>query len=149
MCSAMLHINDLSYRIEGRPIFEGATAGIPTGHKVGLVGRNGAGKTTLLKALLADAPSPLLSAYGLFRDPAAQAPNTGVTAYDVAARMKYKGKSLEDAASETVARLTEIGGEGGLIAVDAEGNVVLPFNSEGMYRGWRTDEYLEVEIYRE
>lgn len=50
----MLHINDLSYRIEGRPIFEGATAGIPTGHKVGLVGRNGAGKTTLLKLICGD-----------------------------------------------------------------------------------------------
>ncbi len=50
----MLHINDLSYRIEGRPIFEGATAGIPTGHKVGLVGRNGAGKTTLLKIVAGD-----------------------------------------------------------------------------------------------
>jgi ATP-binding cassette subfamily F protein 3 len=54
MCSPMLHINDLSYRIEGRPIFEGATAGIPTGHKVGLVGRNGAGKTTLLKIIAGD-----------------------------------------------------------------------------------------------
>jgi len=52
--TAMLHINDLSYRIEGRPIFEGATAGIPTGHKVGLVGRNGAGKTTLLKIIAGD-----------------------------------------------------------------------------------------------
>ena len=50
----MLHINDLSYRIEGRPIFEGATAGIPTGHKVGLVGRNGAGKTTLLRIIAGD-----------------------------------------------------------------------------------------------
>jgi ATP-binding cassette, subfamily F, member 3 len=50
----MLHINDLSFRIEGRPIFEGATAGIPTGHKVGLVGRNGAGKTTLLKIICGD-----------------------------------------------------------------------------------------------
>ncbi len=50
----MLHINDLSYRIEGRPIFEAATAGIPTGHKVGLVGRNGAGKTTLLKIIAGD-----------------------------------------------------------------------------------------------
>ena len=50
----MLHINDLSYRIEGRPIFEGTTAGIPTGHKVGLVGRNGAGKTTLLKIIAGD-----------------------------------------------------------------------------------------------
>jgi len=50
----MLHINDLSYRIEGKPIFDGATAGIPTGHKVGLVGRNGAGKTTLLKIIAGD-----------------------------------------------------------------------------------------------
>ncbi len=50
----MLHINDLSFRIEGRPIFEQATAGIPTGHKVGLVGRNGAGKTTLLKIIAGD-----------------------------------------------------------------------------------------------
>jgi ATP-binding cassette subfamily F protein 3 len=47
----MLQINELSFRIEGRPIFEAATATIPTGHKVGLVGRNGAGKTTLLKLI--------------------------------------------------------------------------------------------------
>jgi ATP-binding cassette subfamily F protein 3 len=47
----MLHINDLSYRIQGRPLFEKATAGIPEGHKVGLVGRNGAGKTTLLRLI--------------------------------------------------------------------------------------------------
>ena len=47
----MLHINDLTYRIEGRTIIDAATAAIPPGHKVGLVGRNGAGKTTLLKLL--------------------------------------------------------------------------------------------------
>jgi ATP-binding cassette subfamily F protein 3 len=47
----MLHINDLTYRIQGRAIFEGAMAGIPGGHKVGLVGRNGAGKTTLLRLI--------------------------------------------------------------------------------------------------
>jgi ATP-binding cassette, subfamily F, member 3 len=47
----MLHINDLTYRIEGRPILDSATAAIPSGHKVGLVGRNGAGKTTLLRLL--------------------------------------------------------------------------------------------------
>src|SRR5688572_15502298 len=51
-CDAvMLHINDLTYRIQGRAIFDHATAGIPEGHKVGLVGRNGAGKTTLLKLI--------------------------------------------------------------------------------------------------
>ena len=47
----MLHINELTYRIEGRIIFDRAAAGIPAGHKVGLVGRNGAGKTTLLRLI--------------------------------------------------------------------------------------------------
>ncbi|MEJ2226910.1 MAG: ABC-F family ATP-binding cassette domain-containing protein, partial [Alphaproteobacteria bacterium] len=50
----MLHINDLTYRIQGRVLFDKATAGIPDGHKVGLVGRNGTGKTTLLRMMLGD-----------------------------------------------------------------------------------------------
>ena len=50
----MLHLNDITYRIEGRPILEGATAAIPAGHKVGLVGRNGAGKTTLLRLIMGE-----------------------------------------------------------------------------------------------
>ncbi len=50
----MLHLNDLTFRIEGKTILDGATAAIPTGHKVGLVGRNGAGKTTLLKIIGGD-----------------------------------------------------------------------------------------------
>jgi len=47
----MLRITDISYSVEGRPLFEGASATIPTGHKVGLVGRNGAGKTTLFRLI--------------------------------------------------------------------------------------------------
>ncbi|MFC0281243.1 ABC-F family ATP-binding cassette domain-containing protein [Falsigemmobacter intermedius] len=47
----MLRIDDLTYSVEGRPLFEGASATIPTGHKVGLVGRNGAGKTTLFRLI--------------------------------------------------------------------------------------------------
>jgi ATP-binding cassette, subfamily F, member 3 len=47
----MLTIEDLSYAIEGRPLFAGASVRIPTGHKVGLVGRNGAGKTTLFRLI--------------------------------------------------------------------------------------------------
>ncbi len=47
----MLHITDLNFSIEGRPLFEKASAFIPTGHKVGLIGRNGAGKTTLFKLI--------------------------------------------------------------------------------------------------
>jgi ATP-binding cassette subfamily F protein 3 len=52
----MLHINDLTYRIGGRVLFDKATAGIPAGHKVGIVGRNGTGKTTLLRLMLGDLP---------------------------------------------------------------------------------------------
>ena len=72
----------------------------------------------------------------------------GVTAFDVAARMKYKGLSLEEAAQETIDRLTEIKGDGGLIAVDAHGNVTTPFNSEGMYRASLiTDGEIDIKIY--
>ena len=73
----------------------------------------------------------------------------GVTAYDVAARMKYKNLSLEEAAREAIEHLTEIGGEGGFIAVDALGNVAMPFNSDGMYRGFMTaDGKINIEIYK-
>lgn len=47
----MLSINDLSYSVDGRPLIVGASARIPTGHKVGLVGRNGSGKTTLFRLI--------------------------------------------------------------------------------------------------
>lgn len=47
----MLRISDITYSVEGRPLFERASATIPTGHKVGLVGRNGAGKTTLFRLI--------------------------------------------------------------------------------------------------
>ncbi len=47
----MLRISDITYSVEGRPLFEEASATIPTGHKVGLVGANGAGKTTLFRLI--------------------------------------------------------------------------------------------------
>ena len=47
----MLTISDISYSVEGRPLFDGANATIPNGHKVGLVGRNGTGKTTLFNLI--------------------------------------------------------------------------------------------------
>ncbi len=47
----MLRIADITYSVEGRPLFEGASATIPEGHKVGLVGRNGTGKTTLFNLI--------------------------------------------------------------------------------------------------
>ena len=47
----MLRISDITFAIDGRPLFQGASAVIPDGHKVGLVGRNGAGKTTLFRLI--------------------------------------------------------------------------------------------------
>ena len=47
----MLSLSDISYSVEGRPLLEGASANIPAGHKVGLVGRNGTGKTTLFRLI--------------------------------------------------------------------------------------------------
>lgn len=57
-------------------------------------------------------------------------------AHEIAARMRHAGQSLQDAAEHVVMRdLAENDGSGGLIAVDAAGNVAMPFNSPGMYRG--------------
>jgi beta-aspartyl-peptidase (threonine type) len=61
-----------------------------------------------------------------------------VVAHDICALVEYKGWSLERAAKEVVqGKLVQRGGEGGIIAVDPQGNVVLEFNSPGMFRGLR------------
>ena len=75
----------------------------------------------------------------------------GVVAYDVSCLMEYKGLSLAEAASEVIQhRIVKLGGDGGLVAVDAQGNIAMPFNTEGMYRGARksTGE-IEIKIYKD
>jgi beta-aspartyl-peptidase (threonine type) len=65
----------------------------------------------------------------------------GVVAYDVSCLMEYKGLSIEEAASVVIQnRVLKLGGDGGLIAVDAKGNIAMPFNTEGMYRAFKTSE---------
>lgn len=72
-----------------------------------------------------------------------------VVAHEIASLMRHKNLSLQEACEQVVMRdLVEIGGEGGLVAVDAAGNVCLPFNSEGMYRAWRSEKGEGVAIYR-
>ncbi len=64
-----------------------------------------------------------------------------VVAHDVSCLMEYKGLSLQDACNKVIKdKLVKIGGEGGLIAVDAKGNYDFCFNSAGMYRGMRNSE---------
>jgi len=73
----------------------------------------------------------------------------GVVAYDVSCLMEMKGLSLEDACNEVIhKRVKSIGGDGGLIAVDSLGNIAMPYNTEGMYRGSINYQQKEIiEIY--
>ncbi|WP_054180209.1 beta-aspartyl-peptidase [Trabulsiella odontotermitis] len=60
-----------------------------------------------------------------------------LAAYDISALMEYAGLSLQEACERVICeKLPALGGSGGLIAIDREGNVALPFNSEGMYRAF-------------
>jgi L-asparaginase / beta-aspartyl-peptidase len=73
-----------------------------------------------------------------------------VAAYDVSCLMEYKEMSLQEAMDVVVHdKLIKIGGEGGMIGVDAKGNAALVFNSAGMYRAIKNNRGLEkVEIYK-
>jgi L-asparaginase / beta-aspartyl-peptidase len=74
-----------------------------------------------------------------------------VVGHDISCLMEYRGLSLEEACDVLVHdKLIKIGGEGGLVVVDTQGNVAMPFNSEGMYRGCRTSDGIsEVKIYKD
>jgi L-asparaginase / beta-aspartyl-peptidase len=62
-------------------------------------------------------------------------------AHDISALMEYKGLSVEDASNLVVNdKLVKAGGSGGVICVDRSGNVAMPFNSEGMFRGFANAE---------
>jgi beta-aspartyl-peptidase (threonine type) len=72
-------------------------------------------------------------------------------AHDIAALVKYKGMTVQQAGDEVIhKKLEPVGGDGGAIVLDAQGNFALPFNTEGMYRGWiGGDGVAHVAIYRE
>lgn len=73
----------------------------------------------------------------------------GVVAYDISALMEYKGLSLQEAAREVIQKKNpELGGNGGIIAIDGEGNVAMEFNTAGMYRAsMNKDGELTIGIY--
>ena len=74
-----------------------------------------------------------------------------VVAYDISCLIEYKGFSLKEACNLVVKdKLVKIGGEGGLIALDARGNIELCFNSEGMYRASKkSNEDVYIGIYKD
>jgi len=73
----------------------------------------------------------------------------GVVAYDIAALMEHKGMGLVEATELVVMhRFKDLGGEGGVIAIDSAGNIAMPFNSRGMYRGFMlADGTMKCAIY--
>jgi L-asparaginase / beta-aspartyl-peptidase len=72
-----------------------------------------------------------------------------VVAKTISDLMEYKGLSVAEASKIALDKVGEMGGDGGLIALDKKGNVAMPFNTEGMYRGAITaDGKIEVSIYK-
>ncbi|MEF9890921.1 MULTISPECIES: beta-aspartyl-peptidase [Citrobacter] len=101
------------------------------------------GMTNKLPGRVGDSPLVGAGCYANNASVAVSCTGTGevfiraLAAYDIAALMDYGGLSLSEASERVVMeKLPALGGSGGLIAVDHEGNVALPFNSEGMYRAW-------------
>lgn len=99
------------------------------------------GMTNKLPGRVGDSPLVGAGCYANNASVAVSCTGTGevfiraLAAYDIAALMDYGGLSLSEACERVVMeKLPALGGSGGLIAVDHEGNVALPFNSEGMYR---------------
>lgn len=72
-----------------------------------------------------------------------------VAGHDISALMEYKGMSVEEAANEVMNKIETLGGNGGMIAMDRFGNIALPFNTSGMYRGYlREGESPQVMIFQ-
>ncbi|MGY5957722.1 beta-aspartyl-peptidase [Kosakonia sp. BK9b] len=115
------------------------------------------GMTNKLPGRVGDSPLPGAGCYANNASVAVSCTGTGevfiraLAAYDIAALMDYGGLSLHEAAEAVVMeKLPALGGSGGVIAIDREGNVALPFNSEGMYRAWGyAGDAPSVGIYRE
>jgi beta-aspartyl-peptidase (threonine type) len=72
-------------------------------------------------------------------------------AHDICARLEYRGEPIKQAADEVVLGvIPKLGGDGGVIALDADGNFATPFNTEGMYRGWiDKDGKIHIAIFAE
>src|SRR6266487_3364115 len=69
--------------------------------------------------------------------------------HGVSALIEYRGMTLKEAAQAVLDKVAKVGGTGGLIAIDRQGNVTLPFNTSGMYRGYvDPNGKFVVEIYK-
>jgi beta-aspartyl-peptidase (threonine type) len=149
------HVNDLIFT-EGKKF---GTVGCVALDKFGnlAAGTSTGGMTNKRYGRVGDAPIIGAGTYANNATCAVSATGHGeyfirsVVAYDISALMEYRGLSLQNAADEVVMKkLVTMGGEGGVIALDRNGNIAMPFNSEGMYRGYiLSNGESEVMIYKD
>ena len=72
-----------------------------------------------------------------------------VVAYDISSQIEYKKISINLAAKNTLKKVKDLGGNGGVIGIDKNGNILMDFNTEGMYRGYKkSDGESEISIYK-
>ena len=72
-----------------------------------------------------------------------------VVAYDISSQIEYKKISIDLAAKNTLKKVKDLGGNGGVIGIDKNGNILMDFNTEGMYRGYKkSDGESEISIYK-
>jgi L-asparaginase / beta-aspartyl-peptidase len=100
--------------------------------------------------------SPIIGAGTYARNETAAVSATGTgeffirqaVAHEISAAMEYGGLRVDRAARRGIAKVEELGGDGGVIALDRRGNLAMPFHTQGMYRGWVTgDGEVETRIY--
>ena len=73
----------------------------------------------------------------------------GVVAYDIAALMEYKNLSIRKAAKTVIDKISKMGGDGGVIAIDNQGNIAMEMNTSGMYRAHINSKgEIDVKIYK-
>ena len=108
----MLRIEDIRYSVEGRPLFDGASATLPAGHKVGLVGRNGTGKTTLFRLirgeLALEGGSISLPPRARIGGVSQEAPSSGTSLLDTVLAADTERAALLSETTDDPARIAEI-----------------------------------------
>ncbi|MDT7449117.1 beta-aspartyl-peptidase [Citrobacter freundii] len=160
----------LAARTAGETVLDHSASPLDENNKMGTVGAvaldmfgnlaaatSTGGMTNKLPGRVGDSPLVGAGCYANNASVAVSCTGTGevfiraLAAYDIAALMDYGGLSLSEACERVVMeKLPALGGSGGLIAIDHEGNVALPFNSEGMYRAWGyAGDTPTTSIYRE
>ncbi|MDB3927531.1 isoaspartyl peptidase/L-asparaginase [Flavobacteriaceae bacterium] len=73
----------------------------------------------------------------------------GVVAYDIAALMEYKNLSIRKAAKTVIEKISKMGGDGGVVAIDNQGNIAMEMNTSGMYRAHINSKgEIDVKIYK-